>query len=131
MSEPGGKAMDVAVVGAGHVGLVTGACFGLVGHRVRIADVDADKIDRLEAGGSPFYEPGLDDLLAEVRRAGRISFHLGAADAVRGAELIFMCVDTPNAEDGRVDLASLTPAARDAAPAPDCRPKNLNRRTAP
>jgi UDPglucose 6-dehydrogenase len=123
--------MDVAVVGAGHVGLVTGACFGVVGHGVRIADIDAGKIERLEAGESPFYEPGMDDLLAGVRRAGRISFHVGAADAVRGAQLIFLCVDTPNAEDGRVDLSSLTAAARDAARAAEDGAVMVNRSTAP
>jgi UDPglucose 6-dehydrogenase len=123
--------MDIAVIGAGHVGLVTGACLGAIGHHVRVLDVDIAKIDDLRAGRSTFYEPGLADLLAAVSAAGRISFHAGAEEAVPGARLVFLCVDTPNGPDGRVDLSSLSAAAGDVARTCDDDAVVVNRSTAP
>src|SRR5919197_6589401 len=104
--------LDIAVVGAGHVGLVTGVCLAALGHRVRALDVDADKIERLRGGEAPFFEPGLDELLAGGVADGLLSFHVDPAEALEPARLAFLCVDTPNDPTGRVDLSALIAAAR-------------------
>ena len=74
--------MHVTMIGTGYVGLVSGACFADFGHDVTCIDKDASKIDRLKAGGIPIYEPGLDVLVAQNVRAGRLHFDTDAAEAV-------------------------------------------------
>jgi UDPglucose 6-dehydrogenase len=93
----------IAVFGAGHVGLVTGACFGDLGHEVIVRDVVADKIEALRAGRLPIHEPGLDELLRA--NSERLRFTLEAGEAVEGAEFLYVCVDTPPTYSGDADLS--------------------------
>ncbi len=111
------NAVNVAVVGAGYVGLVTGACLAETGNNVVCADCDRDKVELLRRGQSPIYEPGLADLLARNISEGRLHFTLDAAEAVRRAELVFLAVGTPPQPDGSVDLAALWSAVDQMAPA--------------
>src|SRR5665213_1589492 len=91
--------------GAGYVGLVTGASFADLGHEVVIRDVLPDRIERLQAGEVPIYEPGLDEVLE--RNAGRIHFTLDMAEAVEGAEFIYVAVGTPPTHSGDADLSAV------------------------
>ena len=93
----------ITVFGAGYVGLVTGACFAELGHDVVVRDVVAEKVEALARGEVPIHEPGLEDLLA--RNRDRLRFTLDVRDAVAGAELIFICVDTPPLYSGDADLS--------------------------
>ncbi|HEX2132742.1 MAG TPA: UDP-glucose/GDP-mannose dehydrogenase family protein [Actinophytocola sp.] len=95
----------IAVVGTGYVGLTTGACLASLGHHVVCADVDADKVKRLCAGEIDILEPGLAELVSEGMAAGRLSFVLGAAAAVEGSEVVFLCVPTPMGVGGVADLS--------------------------
>src|SRR3546814_13155896 len=88
--------MRVAMIGTGYVGLVSGACFADFGHTVTCIDKDADKIERLKAGGIPIYEPGLELLVAQNVKAGRLFFSTEAAEAVREAAAVFIGVGTPS-----------------------------------
>ena len=96
--------MRVTMIGAGYVGLVSGACFADFGHTVVCVDKDPAKIDRLNAGVMPIYEPGLEPLVARNLTEGRLTFTTDVADAVRRAEIIFIAVGTPPGEDGSADL---------------------------
>lgn len=108
--------MRVAMIGTGYVGLVSGACFADFGHVVTCVDKDAGKIERLKRGESPIFEPGLDHLLVENSRAGRLFFTTDAAEAVRGADAVFICVGTPSKEDdGHADLSYVYAAAEEIA----------------
>ena len=107
--------MEIAIFGAGHVGLVSGACLAGLGHRVRVLDVDEGKVARLAGGEIPFFEPGLDEVLARARARAAISFHTDPSEALSGARVVFICVDTPNGPDGQVDLSSVVSAGRTAA----------------
>ncbi len=104
--------MNITVVGAGYVGLVTGACLADVGNLVVCVDTDRDKIDGLNRGIVPIHEPGLDQLVADNREAGRISFTTDIARGVAHGEVIFIAVGTPPDEDGSADLAHVLEAAR-------------------
>lgn len=95
----------IAVVGTGYVGLTTGACLASLGHRVVCADVDADKVKRLDCGEVDILEPGLAELVGEGLAAGRLSFVVGAADSAAGAEIVFLCVPTPMGVGGVADLS--------------------------
>ncbi len=121
----------VAVVGTGYVGLTTGACLAHLGHRVVCGDVDAARVATLLAGSVPFYEPGLAELVREGVQAGRLSFVLGGEVAVRGAELVFLCVPTPQADDGSVDLSYVEAAAAAIAPALEPSAVVVNKSTVP
>ena len=94
----------VAVLGAGYVGLATGTCLAHLGHDVVCADVDAAKIDLLNAGHIPIVEDAQEELVREGMEAGRLSFVLGPAQAVVEAEFIFLCVPTPQGADGSADM---------------------------
>ena len=108
--------MRVAMIGAGYVGLVSGACFADFGHVVCCVDKDEGKIAALERGESPIYEPGLDDLVARNVREGRLSFHCDAADAVASADAVFIAVGTPSRRgDGHADLSYVHAAAEEIA----------------
>ena len=107
---------DVAVIGAGYVGLTTAACFARLGHDVRCADIDAGRVARLTKGEIPILEEGLPGLVAEGLAVQRLQFVVGAADAVRGAEFVFLCVGTPQGDDGSADLSAMEVVARDIAP---------------
>jgi UDPglucose 6-dehydrogenase len=93
----------VAVFGAGYAGLVTGACFAELGHSVVVRDVVPEKVESLRAGRVPIYEPGLLELIE--RNRDHLAFTLDVADAVDGAELLFVCVDTPPTYSGDADLS--------------------------
>ncbi len=95
----------VGVVGAGYVGLVTGACFADLGHEVVVRDVVAERLERLRAGEVPIYEPGLEELLQ--RNAERLSFTLDVADAVDGAGFLYVAVGTPPTYSGDADLSAI------------------------
>jgi UDPglucose 6-dehydrogenase len=108
--------MRVAMIGTGYVGLVSGACFADFGHTVCCIDKDVGKIERLRAGVMPIYEPGLDQLVAQNVREGRLSFATEAAEAVREADAIFIAVGTPSRRgDGHADLSYVHAAAREIA----------------
>lgn len=96
--------MKITIFGTGYVGLVTGVCLADIGHNVICVDVDADKIATLKEGKSPFYEPGLDELLAKNIKAGRINFTTNAVIGVKHGNFIFIAVGTPPADDGSADL---------------------------
>jgi UDPglucose 6-dehydrogenase len=103
--------MNIAVIGAGYVGLVTGACFAEFGTSVTCVDVDADKIARLNDGQIPIYEPGLDQLVAKNKQAGRLCFTTDTRAAVEQSLVIFLAVGTPPKEDGSADLRHVEEAA--------------------
>jgi nucleotide sugar dehydrogenase len=108
--------MRVTMIGAGYVGLVSGACFADFGHHVVCVDKDPSKIERLEKGEIPIFEPGLDDLVAANVRAGRLSFTRDASDAIRQADAVFIAVGTPSRRgDGHADLTYVYAAAEEIA----------------
>ncbi|GGF59993.1 UDP-glucose 6-dehydrogenase [Azorhizobium oxalatiphilum] len=110
--------MRVAMIGTGYVGLVSGACFADFGHHVTCVDKDAQKIERLERGEIPIFEPGLDDIVARNRAAGRLDFAVDLTQAVREADAVFIAVGTPSRRgDGHADLSYVYAAAREIAEA--------------
>jgi UDPglucose 6-dehydrogenase len=112
--------MRVAMIGTGYVGLVSGACFADFGHEVICLDKDAGKIERLKAGEMPIYEPGLAAIVARNVDAGRLSFAVDGADAIRAADAIFIAVGTPSRRgDGYADLSFVYAAAEEIAPLMD------------
>jgi UDPglucose 6-dehydrogenase len=110
--------MKVAMIGAGYVGLVSGACFAEFGVDVCVMDVEASKIDALREGRIPIYEPGLDKLVADNAADGRLTFTTSLAEAVRGADAVFLAVGTPARRgDGHADLTYVFAAAEQVAKA--------------
>jgi UDPglucose 6-dehydrogenase len=106
--------MRVTMIGSGYVGLVSGACFADFGHVVTCVDTDAAKIEALNRGEIPIFEPGLDDLVAKNAREGRLFFTTELAGAVAGADAVFIAVGTPARRgDGHADLSYVYQAARD------------------
>ena len=109
--------MKIAVIGTGYVGLVSGTCFCAWGHEVVCVDKDARKIERLERGIVPIYEPGLDEMVERGSSAGRLRFTCNLAEALKGAALVFIAVGTPpRASHGDADLSFVYMAAREIAP---------------
>ena len=104
--------MKISVIGAGYVGLVTSSCLAEIGHEVVCTDNDAAKIKTLEAGRLPIYEPGLDDVIAKVRKAGRLRFSAKPGEAVGAGDVIFICVGTPPLPNGDADLSAIDHVAR-------------------
>ncbi|MER6402032.1 UDP-glucose/GDP-mannose dehydrogenase family protein [Streptomyces viridosporus] len=96
---------NIAVFGAGYIGLVTGACFAQLGHRVVVRDIQPERIRLLHSGEVPFFEPGLGDLIAQNKE--RLSFTLDAREALRDAEAVYVCVDTPPTASGDADLSRI------------------------
>jgi UDPglucose 6-dehydrogenase len=108
--------MRIAMIGSGYVGLVSGACFAHFGHDVICVDKDTGKIDRLREGKMPIFEPGLDTLVAENSKAGRLAFTTDLADAVSGSDAVFIAVGTPTRRgDGHADLTYVYAAAEEIA----------------
>ena len=108
--------MRIAMIGSGYVGLVSGACFAQFGHDVACIDKEADKIARLRKGEIPIFEPGLDRLVADNVRAGRLSFGTDLAQAVGNADAVFIAVGTPTRRgDGHADLSYVYAAADEIA----------------
>jgi UDPglucose 6-dehydrogenase len=108
--------MKIAVVGTGYVGLVSGVCFADAGNDVTCIDVDAAKIARLERGETVIYEPGLSDILVHNQQAGRLAFTTDLAGSVSQAEVVFLAVGTPQAQDGSADLTFLFRAVDQIGP---------------
>jgi UDPglucose 6-dehydrogenase len=106
----------VGVVGAGYVGLTTGACFAHLGHDVVVADIDADKVARLEKGDIGILEEGLPELVSEGLATRRLRFVVGAAHAATDAEFVFLCVPTPRGSEGDADLSVVEAVVREVAP---------------
>ena len=103
----------IAVVGTGYVGLTTGACLAHLGHTVVCADIDADKIAKLRDGIIPIVELGLAELVTEGMASGRLSFVVGSAEAAKNCDIAFLCVPTPQGEDGSADLSYVQRAAEE------------------
>ena len=112
--------MNIAMIGSGYVGLVSGACFADFGHVVTCVDKDAAKIEALQAGQIPIFEPGLEDLVRNNMRAGRLTFTTDLASACRGQDAVFIAVGTPSRRgDGHADLSYVYAAAEEIAAAID------------
>lgn len=108
--------VQVGVVGAGYVGLTTGACLARLGHRVVCADVDEARVERLRRGEIPIVEEGLADVVAEGLSSGLLRFEVGAAAAATDTDVVFLCVPTPQGADGGADLRYIEIAAAQIAP---------------
>ncbi|MEY2415874.1 MAG: UDPglucose 6-dehydrogenase [Ilumatobacteraceae bacterium] len=121
----------IAVIGTGYVGLTTGACFAHMGHRVVCADIDPVKIESLRRGVIPIVELGLQALVEEGMAEGRLSFVLGAAAAARDCEIAFLCVPTPQGDDGSADLSYIEAAAREIGPVLPYEAVVVNKSTVP
>lgn len=104
--------MNIAIVGTGYVGLVSGTCFADTGANVTCVDVDAAKIERLQNGDIPIYEPGLDELVMKNVKAGRLKFTTDLASVLNEQEIVFSAVGTPPDEDGSADLKYVLEVAR-------------------
>ncbi len=105
--------MNVAVVGTGYVGLVTGTCFAETGNNVICVDIDAKKIERMKSGHIPIFEPGLDVLFERNTRQGRLHFTTNLKEAIDHAQVIFLALPTPPGEDGSADLSYILGVAKD------------------
>src|SRR5665213_3077366 len=111
-----GPVRTIAVIGVGYVGLPTAATLAHLGHRVTCGDADPDKIALLRKGNVPIVEAHLEDLVREGQAAGRLDFVVGATSAVADAEFVFLCVPTPQREDGSADLSFVESVAKEIAP---------------
>ena len=111
--DPRGVSHAVAVIGAGYVGLPTAATLAHYGHRVVLAERDESRLAALRSGKMPIVEAGLDELVAESVQAGNLSFTHSAVEAVGGAEFVFLCVPTPQSDDGSADLSFVESAAKE------------------
>ncbi len=107
--------MQIAIIGSGHVGLVTGACFSELGHDVVCVDSDSKKIALLKKGGCPIFEPELHDLIRRSVAQGRLHFTTEIKSAVRSSEILFICVGTPPQESGETDLTAVVQVAKTIA----------------
>jgi UDPglucose 6-dehydrogenase len=107
---------EIAVIGTGYVGLSSGACFAHLGHRVYCVDVIQEKIDNLNKGILPIVETGIEELVAEGVASGLLSFSTDVASAVEAADVVFLCVPTPEGADGSADLTYIQMAARTLSP---------------
>ena len=104
--------MNLTIIGTGYVGLVTGACLADIGNDVFCLDLDQRKIDVLNNGGVPIHEPGLQEVIARNRKAGRLTFSTDVEAAVAHGDVQFIAVGTPSDEDGSADLQYVLAAAR-------------------
>ena len=116
--------MQVLVIGSGYVGLVAAAGFAEAGHKVLGIDVDASKVDMLRKGTSPIYEPGLDELLKKHQDSGALTFTLDLQEGIADAHAAFICVGTPQSEDGSADLQFVLAVAKELGKHMGLRPKD-------
>ncbi|MGD7024730.1 UDP-glucose dehydrogenase family protein [Rossellomorea vietnamensis] len=107
--------MNIAVVGTGYVGLVTGVCLSEIGHSVTCVDIDEEKVHRMSKGISPIYEPGLDELMTKNIESGRLRFTTNHSNAFQSADAIYIAVGTPEKEDGSANLSFVEQVALDIA----------------
>ena len=105
--------MKIAVVGTGYVGLVTGTCFAETGNQVICVDIDARKVEKMQNGIIPIYEPGLEEIFLRNSQEGRLSFTTNLAEGIKGAKVIFLALPTPPGEDGSADLKYILGVAND------------------
>lgn len=114
--------MRIAVAGTGYVGLVTGACFADAGNHVTCFDINQARIDQLNSGSVPIYEPGLTDLVAKSLQADRLGFTVSCEEAVADAQVVFLAVGTPQSKDGSADLTAVFAVVDTLAQfvSPDC-----------
>jgi UDPglucose 6-dehydrogenase len=105
--------MQIAIIGTGYVGLVTGTCFAETGNKVTCIDIDQQKIESLNQGVSPIYEPGLDILLDRNIKERRISFTTSLVEGIRNAQVVFLALPTPPGQDGSADLRYVMAVAED------------------
>ncbi|MPZ52550.1 MAG: nucleotide sugar dehydrogenase [Acidimicrobiia bacterium] len=122
---------EVAVIGTGYVGLTTGVGLASLGHNVVCADIDPEKVDMLTRGEMPIYEEGLEELLGKALDDGSIRFVLGAEKAVPDAEFVFMCLPTPQDDDGSANLRYVYAAASEIAPHLESDSIVINKSTVP
>ncbi|HOJ40750.1 MAG TPA: FAD-dependent oxidoreductase, partial [bacterium] len=106
---------NIGVIGAGHVGLVTAACFARLGHRVVCADNDVEKVERLKRLDMPFYEPGLEEIVRETVTGQRLTFTHSIGELAEAAQAIFIAVGTPATAEGRADLSYVEQVTVDPA----------------
>ena len=106
----------IGVVGVGYVGLTTGACLAHIGHNVVCGDVDAEKIDRLRNGEIPIVEEGLTEIVSEGISTGRLEFVVGATKVAERSDIVFLCVPTPQDDDGSADLSFIEAASAEIGP---------------
>jgi UDPglucose 6-dehydrogenase len=121
----------VAVIGAGYVGLPTAATLAHFGHRVVLAERDESRLTALRSGRMPIVEDGLDELVAEGVGTGALRFSASSTEAVIGAEFVFLCVPTPQGDDGSADLSYVEAAAKEIGPLLDCGTIVVNKSTVP
>ena len=105
--------MNIAVVGTGYVGLVTGTCFAETGNNVICVDIDENKVEKMRNGVVPIFEPGLDLLFERNTKQGRLQFTTNLAEAIKDAQIIFLALPTPPGEDGSADLSYILGVAKD------------------
>ena len=108
--------MEIAMIGTGYVGLVTGTCFAESGNHVTCVDINAEKIERLKKGIIPIYEPGLNELVLRNAKGGRLKFSTDIASAVGQARVVYLAVGTPQGDDGSADLSALWSVVDSIAP---------------
>jgi UDPglucose 6-dehydrogenase len=107
--------MNICIVGAGYVGLVSGACFADLGNKVICIDIDPDKIKKLKKGIMPIYEPGLEELVKRNMKEGKLSFSQDLKDGVKKSGVIFICVGTPPKDSGEADLSYVEAVCKEIA----------------
>ena len=114
--------MNIAIVGTGYVGLVSGACFAEMGVNVVCVDINAAKIEQLRQGVIPIYEPGLEEMVARNQNAGRLTFATDLGEVIDGVDIVFSAVGTPPDAEGAADLSQVLEVARTFG-------RNINRYT--
>jgi UDPglucose 6-dehydrogenase len=107
--------MKISIIGTGYVGLVQGACFADAGNRVVCMDIDRQRIENLERGQAPFFEPGLEEVIRRNTGQGRLRFTTSLRNAIEESDLIFLCLPTPQASDGSADVKSILGVAAEIA----------------
>ena len=122
---------NLAFIGAGYVGLVSGTALAHIGHNVVLVDKDERKIQKLKDGGIPIFEPGLEELVKENVKAGRLSFTTSLPKAVKESDVIFIAVNTPPDEKGHADLSYVKAAAKEIAQSADTYKVIVNKSTVP
>ncbi len=122
---------NIAVIGTGYVGLVTGTCFADLGNKVTCVDIDPRKIEILQKGGTPIYEPGLEEVIRRNMAAGRLFFTTSYEEALADAEFVFIAVGTPSGVDGEADLQYVRMAAESIAKTMDHPMIIINKSTVP
>jgi UDPglucose 6-dehydrogenase len=121
----------ITVIGAGYVGLTTGACFSHLGHDVTCTDIDPERVDLLNRGEVPILEAGLDNFIREGLTGGRLRFTVGSAEAAGDSEFVYLCVPTPQSADGSADLTHIEAAATEVGPALESEAIVVNKSTVP